>query len=48
MRGALIWGETEQEIWQQVIGERDWHSMEAVTDEQYDAMLADLEQETEE
>ena len=48
MRGALIWGETEQEIWRQVIEERDWHSLEAMTDTQYDQMLADLEQETEE
>ena len=47
MVGSFIMGENEQEIWQEVVG-RDWHGMEAVTDEQYDAMLTNLEQETEE
>ena len=47
MVGTLIMRQTEQEIWQEVVGQ-DWHGMEAVTDEQYDQMLADLEQETEE
>lgn len=45
---TIIYGETENEIWQEVISRENWHGMEAMTDTQYDQMLADLEQETEE
>lgn len=44
MVSAVIMGQTEKEIFQQVLG-RDWHGMEAVTDEQFDAMVAAYEAE---
>lgn len=44
MVGTFIMNQTEQEIWQEVVGQ-NWHGMEAMTDAQYDQMLADLEQE---
>lgn len=47
MVGTFITGQREQEIWQDVVG-LAWRGMEAMTDAQYDQMLADLEQETEE
>ena len=45
---AAVLGENEREIWCRTIELAPWRGMEAVTDEQYDQMLADLEQETEE
>jgi hypothetical protein len=42
-----IYGLSKAKIYRKVIME-NWHGMEAMTDIQYDQMLADLEQETEE
>lgn len=44
---TIIYGESDDKIYRKVVLE-DWHGMEAMTDTQYDQMLADLEQETEE
>lgn len=44
---TTIYGVSKTKIYRKVVME-NWHGMEAMTDAQYDQMLADLEQETEE
>lgn len=43
MVGTIIFGQTEEEIYEQVVVvDWDWHGKEAMTDERYDAMRAEL------